>query len=98
MSPAPSALNVKALAESYHAALAKLQKFVTNDTTLPVLAKEVDLPSFWSGFEKRNGERNRDLVVLSNWQEPDNIQQIVSNLQLETSMLTIMYRRIQEKR
>jgi len=90
--------NVKEVVESYHAALAKLQAFVTDDTTLPALAKEVDLHRFWSDFEKKSDQRNRDLIMLNNWRGLDNIQHIVRNLQLEEAMLTIMYRRIQEHR
>jgi hypothetical protein len=79
---------------------------------LPVLAKEVDLSSFWTTFEQRDAERIRDPVALATWRTFDNeperrssqygvvtseIEEISNRLQAETDLLTLIHRRLQTR-
>jgi hypothetical protein len=111
-SPPQSKRDYIEVVRSFNAALAKLQEFVIDDVTLPILAKEVDLSSFWTAFERRDAERIRDLVALATWRTFDNktqqqssrhrimtceIEEISNRLQAETDVLTLMYGRPQTR-
>jgi len=115
LSPSPriSQLDFPEVARSFHASYSKLQGFVTEDITLPALAAEVDLSSFWTAFEKRTDERNRELVVLVTWRRSDNdstqrssydrsateeMDKIANRLQAELDVLDLMHRRIQKRK
>jgi len=111
-SPPRSQLDFPEVARSFHASFAKLQEFVTEDANLASLATEVDLSSFWTAFEERSEEHNRELVVLVTWGKLITVykretsyeeaviiemEEIANGFQAGTDVLDLMYRRLQER-
>lgn len=112
MSPSQSEPNYSEVVVSFNWAYTKRQRLVTGDITIATLAKEVDLSSFWTAFQRRNYERIRDLVALAECGISDNkttkkksfdhaanreLEEMSNRVQADTDMMILMYDRIQKR-